>query len=214
VVDLEGQLARNVRYKRSVRDKGPDQLEEVFGLEEGETLTEEDRVVNQRGQLQVKVQEFYKGLRVVGETAVLSKDWAGDIRGVYGRLVAGLQEDLASTVPQITTQQAIRIALNDSRHEANDVRFNQNEGAVLEILVERVGGQDQVKGRLVYTVSYLVETPGYQSRPVYRIDANDGTIIEKWDALTGWRLVKKKSVPYTLVEGVGGNVKTGKYHYK
>lgn len=122
-----------------------------------EELTEVDRMVTKEGQVEVKLQERYKGLPVLGETVVLKQDWVGEYSEVYGRLVANLQEDLASTKPQLSKQDAFDIAVNDSGDDPSDAQFDVDKNVVLKILVERDTSQGKAHGLLVYKLSYLIE---------------------------------------------------------
>eukprot|EP00918_Siedleckia_nematoides_P093311 GHVU01204853.1.p1 GENE.GHVU01204853.1~~GHVU01204853.1.p1 ORF type:complete len:763 (+),score=81.87 GHVU01204853.1:70-2358(+) len=204
----------NKRSARVERETTPD---EILGLGKDEELAEVDRMVTKEGQVEVKLQERYKGLPVLGETVVLKQDWVGEYSEVYGRLVANLEEDLASTKPQLSKQDAFDIAVNDSGDDPSDAQFDVDKNVILEILVERDNRQGKAHGLLVYKLSYLIEKPGYQIRPFYIIDANNGAVINKWDGLSSWRRFahkQRKAAQYTLVEGVGGNKKAGEYHYK
>ena len=82
-----------------------------------------------------------------------------------------------------------------------------------------------VKAHLVYHLSYKIEVPHRISRPTFIIDANTGEIVKQWEGLSlaSWKKKKKKKKKkkrshvtetplYKLVEGVGGNKKTGKLY--
>eukprot|EP00918_Siedleckia_nematoides_P103064 GHVU01225013.1.p1 GENE.GHVU01225013.1~~GHVU01225013.1.p1 ORF type:complete len:753 (-),score=89.75 GHVU01225013.1:402-2660(-) len=200
-------LQRSVGDERNTPNN--ESPEHLLGLGKDEKLTAKDEVFNEAGHLQVKFQETYKGLPITGETVVLELDEHGQYTGVYGRLVEGLEDDIPTVEPLLMKQDVINIAVSHHKDNVNEIKINPDKDVKLEVFLEKLG--EEFQGTLAYRVSYIVQTPHKLSKPIYIIDANKGTIIESWEGLSSKAYPRQGD--YELVKGVGGNEKTGKYHY-
>lgn len=219
-VDLSHHRARrSLRSLHSNTDQSPAAR---LGLEPDEHLKLISGYTTNRGHIKVKMAETYKGLPVIGESVVLELDQRGEYTGdVQGRLVKGIGEDLTTTQPRFTPEQALDIALHEDRNDPSHVRFNPDKDVQLVVYVS--GSKTGLKAELAYKLSYKVESRKKISRPAFIINARSGKVMKKWDAMNfatmrrfGRMRIGERAMPeptYTLVNGIGGNEKVGQLLY-
>ena len=212
-VDLDLHLSRRslkgpLKHPKSLTTLGP-----------GEDLKAVTKLRTVPGKAKVKMQETYKGLDVVGETLVVEVDDRGHMTGdVSGRLVEGVADDIPSTAPHLSPMEALEVALKFTGDQPGDVMFDPQKDAKLQVQVKNSESVN-VKAHLVYHLSYKIEVPHRISRPTFIIDAKTGKIVKQWEGLSlaSWKKKKRSHVTetplYKLVEGVGGNNKSGKHLY-
>ena len=193
---------------RNLPNDDSEEPEKFLDLGRDEKLEIKDHLVNKAGHIQMKFQETHLGVPIIGETVVLEKDGYGQYTGIYGRLIEDLKEDVPSVVPRLSKQEILNIATRQTGDDINDIQVNFDKDILLQIFVENLG--DEYKATLVYKASYIIENDSKISRPFFIIDANEGTLIDKWEGITMFR---PRKTEYTLVQGIGGNEKTGKYYY-
>ena len=60
-----------------------------------------------RGVTNYRYRQAHRGVPIFGEDVVVSEDSAGNVRGMFGNLVSGLESDIASTRPALSKAQAL-----------------------------------------------------------------------------------------------------------
>ena len=176
--DLDDDVRRSVTS--DTLEKGPAKF--LLGLGTGEHLRAAGQVNTSRGTAMLKLEETYQGLPVSGQWVVLEVG-EGAKRKLRGRLVRGIIKDVPSIEPAITKEEALKKALMANPGDnPMEIKFDPEKDAHLEVFVRGVGGS--MKAKLVYKLSYRVETSRMISRPTFIIDANDGDILKKWDGIS------------------------------
>lgn len=141
--------------------------------------------------------QFYNGLPVWQSQVVYHVSRSDT--SVTGSLIKGIDQDVQSLDPAITTDQATKIALGD-KVISNPVNVEK---------VIYFNPDKNVKALLAYHVSYMLSNDEERSLPSFIIDANTGNVLEQWDALPN----------ITNGQGLGGvnvdnpNTHPGKYQY-
>jgi vibriolysin len=110
---------------------------------------------------------------------------------ISGDIAISISHELSTVKPTLTKAEAVRILQDASATDTIDAAETQ-----LFIYLT------QTKPHLVYQTKFNVNTAQPQ-RPAALIDAHSGEILQQWDDL-------HTSHPAT---GLGGNQKTGSYHY-
>jgi Zn-dependent metalloprotease len=164
---------------------------ELLGLSASDLRAERSQQYDS-GLLVTRHQQLHKGVPIWGE-ALVEHRTPGRPAQLVGTLVRGIEVDLATVRPSLSSAQALGLAKGHVGFSAV-----QNEQAKLWVKLDEAG-----KARLVYAVSFFSDAGGKPSRPHFLMDANSGAVLEQWEglahALTG--------------TGPGGNQKTGQYEY-
>ncbi len=151
-----------------------------------------------RGVTNYRYRQAHRGVPIFGEDVVVSEDSAGNVRGMFGNLVSGLESDIASTRPALSKAQALVVGKRAGMGNGISGMLTERESTELVIFVDDAG-----QGRLAYAVTYYAEGVDRPSRPMVIVDANSGRVLKQWDNLQ-----------HALVgTGPGGNQKTGQYEY-
>ena len=141
-------------------------------------------------------QQLFQGVPVWGHGIVEHRSGAKGVAAASsqftGVLVNKIEQDLANARPALSQADVLAQARGLAR--AVDSR---NEQAKLFVRLD-----DKNKAQLVYQVSLLSGQDKSLSRPFFLIDANTGTVIERWEGLN-----------HANGTGPGGNQKTGSYEY-
>ena len=192
--------------------------EKQFGLGAGERLEVGSIYLTPKGTYKIKMGETYQGLPVIGEAVVLEEDDRGrQVGKLYGRLVEGLQEDLPNVTATLTKEEAFDIALTSSGDSPGEVQFRKDTDAQLAVYIQ--GPPEKIEPRLIYKLSYRVENRDRIARPTFYIDADNGSILRRWEGVAGAKRAPKKNpnliaVPkYVLIDAEGGNENIGKKRY-
>jgi vibriolysin len=166
----------------------------MLGLTSDNTLKARKVYRNANGTETTRYQQYYKGLRVLGDDVIISKHKNGNFRLAHGAFVNGIANDLVSVKANISSGKALSIAKDLTLGGNADATF-ENEKS--ELAIALIDGQ----ARLVYSIDYMQwgENP---TRPHMLIDAKSGEVLEHFDNL--------QTANGT---GPGGNQKTGKYEY-
>ncbi|MEN3030571.1 M4 family metallopeptidase [Chromobacterium amazonense] len=148
------------------------------------------------GKVVTRYQQYYQGVPVWGEAVVEEKS-AAALKAVPGKLtghyIAGIQTDLASAKPTLSSGQILAQA---KALKANgNPTYNEKAELVVRLNERNVA-------QLVYLVSFVVDNGKEPSRPSFIIDANSGQVLKQWEGLS-----------HAEANGPGGNAKTGKYTY-
>ncbi|MGM9515123.1 M4 family metallopeptidase [Roseateles sp. DB2] len=141
-------------------------------------------------------QQLFQGVPVWGHSIVEHRSGAKGIAAANsqfsGVMVNKIEQDLASARPTLSHADVLAQARGLAR--AIDAR---NEQVQLFVRLD-----EKNKAQLVYQVSLLSGQNKSLSRPFFLIDANTGTVIDRWDGLN-----------HANGTGPGGNQKTGTYEY-
>ncbi len=144
--------------------------------------------------------QTFRGVPLFGEGIVVSEDGAGNVRKLFGNMVAGLDQDIASVKPGLSKMQGLVAGKRAGLGNRLSGMLTENESTELVIFIDDAG-----RGHLAYAVSFFADAVGRGSptRPIVLIDANDGRVLKQWENLQ-----------HALVgTGPGGNAKTGQYEY-
>ena len=142
--------------------------------------------------------QSWRGIPVYGEGVVVSEDSAGNVRTLFGNLVSGLGQDIASATPHLSRAQGLVAGKRAGLGNSISGMLTQRESADLVVFVDAAG-----RGHLAYAVTFFADGVERPMRPVVIVDANNGRVLKQWDNLQ-----------HALVgTGPGGNAKTGQYEY-
>ena len=143
--------------------------------------------------------QTFRGIPVFGEGVVVSEDTAGNVRKLFGNMVGGLDQDIASTTPKISRAAALAAGKQGHLGSRMSAYRTENEKSDLVVFVD-----DNGHGHLAYAVSYFADGANVKpTRPMILIDANSGQVLKKWENLQ-----------HALIgTGPGGNAKTGQYEF-
>jgi len=142
--------------------------------------------------------QTYLGIPVYGEGVVVSEDDAGNVRTLFGNLIAGLESDIPSISPKLSKAQALVAGKRAGLGNGISGMLTQRESTELVVFID-----DHGRGQLAYAVTFFADGVDRPTRPVVIIDANSGRVLKQWDNLQ-----------HALVgTGPGGNTKTGQYEY-
>jgi pseudolysin/vibriolysin len=147
-----------------------------------------------------RYQQTFLGIPVFGENVVVSEDAAGNIRGLFGRTVLGLESEIPAGSPRLSNNSAFRLGLQSWLGEKRASARIVDGKSELVIYVD-----DENRAHKAYAVSYFANNPSgtLTTRPVVIVDAENGRILKQWENLQS-----------ALVgTGPGGNAKTGQYEY-
>ncbi|MBS0460602.1 MAG: PepSY domain-containing protein, partial [Proteobacteria bacterium] len=153
-----------------------------------------------RGVRNYRYDQAWRGIPVYGQGVAVSEDGAGNVRGMFGSYVSGLERDISTTKPAFNSAAALVAGKRAALGNGIAGMQSRNEKSDLVIFIDDAG-----KGHLAYAVTFYADSlaGGKPTRPIVIIDAVNGQVIKKWDNLQ-----------HTLVgTGPGGNAKTGQYEY-
>ncbi|WP_426701807.1 M4 family metallopeptidase [Rhodanobacter sp. Col0626] len=167
------------------------------------------QVVTQRGTVKTREQQIFNGVPIYGRTVVVERDGAGNVLSVRGVAEKNIGTDLASVTPKLSAAQAQAAVLKARGVPAG--LAPTDEKAELFVYPATSGA----KARLVYLVSYVLDSGNGASRPTAFVDANSGQIIAQWEGITSGRLPTPTPATNVNVEaaGIGGNATVGSYFY-
>ena len=198
LAQLKQQYRALVAAKGGAADMAHTRHEQLIGADADSRLLMQSRR-SDLGLNNYRYVQTWRGIPVFGEGIVVSEDGAGNARALFGNLVSGLENDIASTRPAMTAMNAL--AAGKRLHLGNSLSAyrTENEKSELVIVID-----DNGRGRLAYAVSFFADGQSVRpTRPMMLIDANSGQVIKQWENLQ-----------HALVgTGPGGNQKTGQYEY-
>ena len=144
--------------------------------------------------------QTWRGIPIFGEGVVVSEDGSGNVRKMFGNLVSGLDQDIASSTPRLGKAAALVAGKRAGLGNRVSGMLTENESSDLRVFID-----DNGRGHLAYVVSFYADAVAgaAPTRPVVILDANSGRVLKQWDNLQ-----------HALVgTGPGGNTKTGQYEY-
>lgn len=177
-----------------------------IGLGRADALLAEGATITARGTLKSREEQLHGGVPVYGRHVVVERSASGEVLSAHGVVERNLSVSLSSTQPQLTS----------ARAQAALQQYMQQTGLATRHAQSKlyVYPQDEAAPRLVYLVSYVVDTGTGPSRPTAIVDANTGAVLKQWEGLTDGRLPTGGSRPAAVaVTGPGGNTLTGMYYY-
>lgn len=124
----------------------------------------------------VRYDQYYNGLPVWHSQVVyhITSDQSAksEKTAVTGSLVNGIEQDVTDLKGKLSVDEVKRIAL-------------AKKGVDAPVVVEKVIYFDEAssKAMLAYQASYALNEDGHHSLPSFIIDANEGKVLEEWDAL-------------------------------
>ncbi len=145
--------------------------------------------------------QTFRGIPVFGEGVVVSEDGAGNVRTLFGNLARGLEQDVSSVKPGISSAQALVEGKRAGMGNRLSSLRTENESSELVIFID-----DNGRGHLAYAVSYYADAvtgAAAPTRPIVILDANSGRVLKQWENLQHAQ----------IGTGPGGNAKTGQYEY-
>jgi pseudolysin/vibriolysin len=153
-----------------------------------------------RGVRNYRYDQAWRGIPIFGQGIAVSEDGAGNVRGLFGNLVSGLDADITSTTPKFGKAAALVAAKRIALGNGLAGMLTRDEKADTVIFIDDAG-----RGHLAYAVTFFADAlaGGTPTRPVVILDAISGKVIKRWENLQ-----------HALVgTGPGGNQKTGQYEY-
>lgn len=182
----------------------------IFGEAAAAGFTGEDKFALERqsqtpaGLIQLHLSQSFYNIPIWGERVIVTTNKDKKAVRANGVLFRGIEKDIDSIVPQLSSEDALKKAKDAVAHArglvAEELKF-ENEKSRLVIYMRPT---DNV-ARLSYEVSFfavLDRTSGEATRPVFLIDANTGDTLYRYEGLTN-----------ADGTGPGGNLKTGRYRY-
>ena len=144
--------------------------------------------------------QTFRGIPIFAQGLVVSEDSAGNVRAMFGNMISGLEQDIQSITPRLSSANALVAGKRAGLGNGVSGMLTRNEKSELVIYVD-----DNSHGNLAYYVEFFADsaTGGSPTRPSVIIDANSGRVLKQWENLQ-----------HALVgTGPGGNAKTGQYEY-
>ncbi|XP_014783435.1 elastase [Octopus bimaculoides] len=174
---------------------------DLFGLTKDEDIKLVDSAPSEQGTNIKKYSETYGGLPVFDASLTVETDAKTDVYTgqVTGKLVQNLDDDINSTIPNLNEQQAMQLAVDYGHFSMEGARIDYNKPQLMIFVKDDVG-------ILVYRIQYYAVSDGKNYRFCMIIDANNETLVKKWNTLETTRNKYK-------MKGIGGNKLIGKLRY-
>jgi len=177
-------------------DKSP-ALERAFGLQSGEKLRLLNSHVTPDGRKISRHVQTYRDLPVWGKQLIITRNGAGAISRLRGTLIREIASDIGQPNPGIGRNVMVKNLKTQvtSRFKSGMPIF-EREKAELVIYID-----DQENARLAYKVEFLadIDVGGEPTRPIFVVDANNGEVLEYYDALAHQSVSEDCSVECTLL---------------
>ena len=144
--------------------------------------------------------QTFRGVPVFGESVVVSEDGNGNVQALFGRMVSGLERELADVHARIAPAQALALGKRAALGVRAAALKTEREQADKVVYVDDTG-----RAHLGYAVTFFADAPqgGAPTRPIVILDADSGRILKQWENLQH----------VEIGTGPGGNQKTGQYEY-
>ena len=161
------------------------------------------RVLREYGDA-TRYSQYYKGVRVDGDTVIIHRNGDGSFKRASGFAVSDIAMDVPSVIPSISAKTAMVTAMESQGVMSHSfVRKPGLESNIRNQKSELViyMGQDGT-ATLAHRIEFFAETPKGPTRPLIYIDAQNGEILSSMENLQT-----------ATITGPGGNQKTGLYNY-
>ncbi|CAI9743214.1 M4 family metallopeptidase [Octopus vulgaris] len=174
---------------------------DLFGLTKDEDVALMDSALSEQGTDIKKYGETYRGIPVFDASLTVEEDAKTHVYTgqVTGKLVQNLDDDINSTIPNLTDEEAKQLAANYGNFSMEGARIDYDKPQLMIFVKDDIG-------ILVYRVQYYAVSDAKNHRFCMMIDAKNGTLVYKWNALEN---VTNK---YEM-KGTGGNMLIGKQSY-
>ncbi|XP_029653636.1 elastase [Octopus sinensis] len=174
---------------------------DLFGLTKDEDVELTDSAPSVQGTDIKKYHETYRGLPVFDATLTVETDAKTHVYTgqVTGKLVQNLDDDINSTIPNVTEQEAVQLALMYGKFPMEGARIDSDKPQLMIYVKDSIG-------ILVYRVQYFAVSDGENYRFCMMINAKTGRLVDKWNTL---ETAREK---YQM-KGIGGNKLIGKKTY-
>lgn len=171
---------------------------ELVGLSDSNSLQVKKSFVLDNGDSTTRYQQFFQGIPVINDDAIISKTSDNNIKHLHGAVLAQIDDDINTIKPTLSARTALQQVkwISHGGDLSATVVNTFNEKSTLSIWQDSDG-----TAKLVYEVSF-VEYGKTPARPYYIIDAHSGAVLMNFDNLQT-----------ANATGPGGNAKTGKYQY-
>ena len=194
---------------------------QFVGLSASDTLQVRKLYTDGDGGTTTRYQQLYKGIPVVGDDIVITREADGSFKRAHGAILSNIERDITDVRAVFSKEMAMRIA--KFRSAPVDFGVVIDEPAVTQPGLEKNANvassrkstpsysneksrlviwlDDKGVARLAYEISY-VQYGDNPSRPVTYVDARTGEVLSEYDNLQT-----------VNASGPGGNQKTGQYNY-
>lgn len=154
-------------------------------LEGVDVLSLKSAGLDGRGLGHVHYEQQYGGLPVWGGEAIVHVAPSGTMFRFTDSLVRDIEVSIENAISQ---DQAIEIASSLQHPGASDI-----ESPEARQMVARIGGSDHL---IWHVEAYIDEPPNVISKPIYLIDAHDGTVLKQYEGLTSTSLSDSDQTVY------------------
>ena len=172
-------------------------LERAFGLQSGENLRLLNSRVTPDGRKISRHVQTYRDLPVWGKQLIITRNGAGTISRLRGTLIREIASDIGQPNPGIGRNVMVKnLRAKVASGFISDLPIFEREKAELVIYID-----DQENARLAYKVEFLadIDGGGEPTRPIFVVDANNGEVLESYDALAHQSVDDNCSVECTLL---------------
>ena len=179
--------------------KSGNDISKLLGLTEDESLEESARAPTATDSINVKYKQFFKGIPVFNAHVVLAKNERnGEIeRNAYGKFVQKISDDVTSITPAMSKVAALdRVLFKEGDKNTQTIITDSQVDTYIYV------DEDTSIAYLAYFVKYTANSHDHVKMPNHMINANDGREFFSYNEIKSYR-----------VEGIGGNVKLGKYFF-
>ncbi|NGN98905.1 PKD domain-containing protein [Grimontia sp. S25] len=190
VTSLPSFAAQRINLELTSFAKADNQVEALL---EGQSYIEGFSGRDLSGNEVVRISQTYQGLPIYGESFVANKGQLGRFSGFVGSAITGIEQDLPTTTPLISDDEALSTLLALKGHELYQIQHPEKQ---LMVWLD-----ENDTAHLAWKVSYVVYSDK-PTRPISFIDALSGKVLDSWEGLN-----------HAQSTGPGGNPKTGRYHF-
>ncbi len=179
-----------------------DNVGTTLGLSGIEGLRSLKRITDRNGITHERYRQLFNGIPVWGENIIISKDKAGKILRLRGKMIKGIAQDVGtvSKVSSYNTQDALNKMKQRLQEKKATVEWVfKNESSEVVIYVD-----ENSIAHIAYAVSFFADNVNSPSptRPTYIFKVDTGEMLFTYEGLT-----------HADGSGPGGNLKIGLYEY-
>ncbi|GAD77083.1 hypothetical protein [Vibrio azureus] len=125
----------------------------------------------------VRKQQLHYGVPVYGQSVVVELSATGFVQSIDGNVVVGIENDLNSTIPMISVNQAIEIATGIHHDFTSNAPSENDAHAELMIWLD-----EQNIAYLIYKIDAVKMNNLHHSHFITLVDAKSGEIMDQWEA--------------------------------
>ena len=151
--------------------------------EQGDGLREVEEEPTVHGTVKIKLQQTFKGIDVFGDEVVVERNGNQLTPEVEGEMVEGLQAEVPDVTPKISKTDAFSIAIKKwmsatKDFDPSDAKYDLHDDIKLAIYDDK-----DTPFRLVYILSFLVDTEANLTRPLCVINALTGDVTSCFEQI-------------------------------